>query len=59
MSRTTIGLLVGLALGFAVIFANFGLMLVVALFGALGWGVAKVLDGDVDLSRYVGGRRDR
>lgn len=59
MSRTTIGLLVGLALGFAVIFANFGLMLVVALFGALGWGVARVLDGDLDLSRYVGGRRDR
>jgi len=34
-------------------------MLLVALFCALGVIVAKVLDGDIDLNRYVGNRRDR
>jgi hypothetical protein len=32
-------------------------MLIVALVGALGFIVAKVLDGDIDLSRYASGRR--
>lgn len=57
MTRTMFGTAVGLVLGLALAFGNFGQMLVVALFAALGWGVAKVLSGDIDLSPYLAGRR--
>ncbi len=57
MTRSTIGTLVGLALGFALAFGNFGQMLIVALFALVGFVVAKILDGDLDLSQYVSGRR--
>jgi hypothetical protein len=57
MTRTTLGTLIGLALGLALAFGGFGQMLIVALVGALGFILAKVLDGDIDLSRYVSGRR--
>jgi hypothetical protein len=57
MTRTTLGIVVGLALGLALAFGSFGQMLIVALFGALGFIVAKVLEGDIDLARYVSGRR--
>ncbi len=57
MPRTLVGLLVGLALGFALVFGSFGDMLVVALLGAVGFVVGKVLDGDLDLSSYVNSRR--
>lgn len=57
MTRTTLGILIGLALGLAFVFGSFGDMLVVALFGIIGFVVAKVLDGDLDLSPYLSGRR--
>ena len=57
MTRSTLGTLVGLALGFALAFGSFGQMLIVALFAAVGFVVAKILDGDLDLSQYVSGRR--
>jgi ABC-type sulfate transport system permease component len=57
MTRSTLGTLVGLALGFALAFGTFGQMLIVALFAAIGFVVAKILDGDLDLSQYVSGRR--
>ena len=57
MTRSTIGILVGLALGFALAFGDFGQMLIVALFAVIGFVVAKILDGDLDLSQYVSGRR--
>ena len=57
MTRSTLGVLVGLALGFALAFGSLGQMLIVALFAAIGFVVAKVLDGDLDLSQYVSGRR--
>jgi ABC-type sulfate transport system permease component len=57
MTRSTLGTLVGLALGFALAFGSFGQMLIVALFAAIGFVVAKILDGDLDLSQYVSGRR--
>jgi ABC-type sulfate transport system permease component len=57
MTRSTVGILVGLALGFAMAFGNFGQMLIVALFALVGFVVAKILDGDLDLSQYVSGRR--
>lgn len=57
MSRTTLGTVVGLVLGLALAFGSFGQMLIVALFAAIGFVIAKVLDGDLDLSPYVSGRR--
>jgi hypothetical protein len=57
MNRTTFGTLIGLALGLTLVFGGFGPMLVVALFGALGFIAAKVLDGDIDLSRYLSPKR--
>ena len=59
MNRISLGVLVGMALGFAVVFGSFGDMLVVALFAALGYGVAKIVDGDLDLSAILNGRRNQ
>lgn len=56
MSRTNMGILIGLALGLAFVLGNFGDMLIVALFAGIGLVVAKALDGDVDVSRYLGSR---
>jgi hypothetical protein len=58
MRRTTIGILIGLALGLALAFGSFGQMLIVALFAVIGFVVAKVLDGDLDLAPYLSRRRD-
>lgn len=58
MTRITLGILIGLALGFALAFGSFGQMLIVALFAVIGFVVAKVLDGDLDLSQ-LSGRRDQ
>jgi hypothetical protein len=52
ISRTALGIVIGLALGFVVVFASFGEMLIVALFGAIGFVIARALEGDLDLSRY-------
>ena len=59
MKSTTLGILIGLALGFAIAFGSFGDMLIVALFGALGFGVAKIIDGDVDVASVLSGRRNQ
>ncbi len=56
-TRVTLGTLSGLALGLAIAFGSFGQMLIVALFGIIGYIVAKVLDGDLDLSPYLSRRR--
>lgn len=58
MTRTILGTIVGLTLGLALAFGSFGQMLIVALFGAIGFVLAKILDGEIDLSPYVSGRRD-
>jgi hypothetical protein len=49
MTRTTLGIMVGLALGLSAAFGSFGQMLIV---------VAKVLDGQPDLGPYLGRWRD-
>lgn len=51
------GTAVGLALGFALAFGSFGQMLIVAVFGAIGFGVAKILAGEIDLAPYLSDRR--
>jgi hypothetical protein len=57
MTRTHMGILIGLILGLALVLGNFGDMLIVALFAIIGFVIAKVIDGDVDLSQYLSGRR--
>lgn len=56
-TRTTLAVITGLALGLTVAFGGFGQMLIVALFAAIGYTVAKVLDGDIDLAPYLSQRR--
>ena len=58
MTRTTLGIVIGLALGLALAFGSFGQMLIVALFAVIGFVVAKVLEGDLDLSPYLSRRRE-
>lgn len=56
---STVGLFVGLLLGAVLVFAGFGAMLIVALFGAIGFVVAKVREGEIDLNQYLGSRSER
>jgi hypothetical protein len=53
MSRTAIATITGLILGLALVFGNFGDMLIVGLLGAIGYSVARVLDGDVDVPGWL------
>ena len=49
MVRTIFGTAVGIALGFAVAFGNFGDMAIVGVFALVGYGVSKVIGGQVDV----------
>ena len=53
MNRTALATITGLILGLVLVFGNFGDMLIVALFGAIGYGAAKVLDGDIDAQAWL------
>jgi hypothetical protein len=53
MNRTALATITGLILGLALVFGSFGDMLIVALLGAIGYGVARVLDGDLDLTAWL------
>ena len=60
MNRTALATITGLVLGLALVFGSFGDMLIVALFGAIGYGVAKILDGDIDAQAWLArARRNR
>lgn len=48
MVRTIFGTAVGIALGFAVAFGNFGDMAIVGAFAIVGYGISKVVAGQVD-----------
>ena len=56
MNRTALATLTGLVLGLALVFGNFGDMLIVALFGAIGYGAAKILDDDISPAASTGCR---
>jgi hypothetical protein len=58
MPSTTVGFFAGLLLGLALVLANFGDMLIVALFGAIGVVIVKVVDGDLDLGQLSARRRN-
>ena len=49
----------GLILGLALVFGNFGDMLIVALLGLIGYGIAKVLDGELDVQGWLSRGRSR
>ncbi len=55
MQPTIVGLFVGLLLGLALAFDGFGSMLIVAFCGAVGYLVMKVVQGEIDLTPYLGG----
>ncbi len=59
MKRSTVGLAVGMALGFAATFGGFSAFLVVLGLGALGLLAGKVLDGELDLGELLSFRGRR
>ena len=59
MNRTALATVTGLVLGLALVFGSFGDMLIVALLGAIGYGIAKVLDGDWDVQGWLSRSRPR
>ena len=56
MSPSVIGLVVGIALGFAAAFGGFSAFAIVAILAVVGYVVGKVVEGDIDLSPYLSGR---
>jgi len=60
MNRTALATITGLVLGVTLVFGDFGGMLIVALFGVIGYLAAKVLDGDIDAQAWLSrARRSR
>ncbi|WP_422391918.1 DUF2273 domain-containing protein [Arthrobacter sp. N1] len=56
MSRSTIGLFVGLLLGFVAVFGGFLEFLAVIIFAAVGLLIGRFLDGSLDLNQLAGSR---
>jgi hypothetical protein len=54
-----IGLVVGMALGFAGYFGGFAAFLLVAALGAVGFVVGRLLEGDLELGDFIRPVRDR
>lgn len=54
---TVVGLLTGLVLGLAAAFGGFWIFLLVLVLGAIGLIIGRIVDGDMDLTKYLGGRR--
>jgi len=59
MNRTALATVTGLILGLALVFGSFGDMLIVALLGAIGYGAAKILDGELDVQGWLSRSRYR
>ncbi|MEV4621577.1 hypothetical protein AB0J74_23065 [Asanoa sp. NPDC049573] len=59
MTKTIFGTAIGIALGFAVAFGNFGDLALVGLFALVGYGVTKVVTGSVDVGATMRPLRDR
>ncbi|MCW2739716.1 MAG: uncharacterized protein JWR45_138, partial [Blastococcus sp.] len=55
MRPSFVGLLVGMALGFALAFGGFEAFLIVAVISAIGFIAGKVIEGQIDLTPYLGG----
>ena len=59
MSLAVIGMIAGMALGFAGYFGGFGAFLLVAALGAVGFFVGRLLEGDLDIGDFFRARDDR
>ncbi|MEW2288976.1 hypothetical protein [Streptomyces sp. NPDC047841] len=62
MSMAVVGMIAGMALGFAGYFGGFGAFLLVAALGAVGFLAGRFADGDLELGdvfRTRDERRDR
>jgi len=59
VNATLLGLIAGLALGFASAFGGFAAFAIVLIFGAAGLLVGRYLDGQLDLSELTGRGRGR
>ncbi|MEU1184810.1 MULTISPECIES: hypothetical protein [unclassified Streptomyces] len=59
MSRAVIGMIAGMALGFAGYFGGFGAFLLVAALGAIGFVVGRLLEGDMEVGDFFRTRDDR
>jgi ABC-type sulfate transport system permease component len=58
MSMALIGMIAGMALGFAGYFGGFGAFLLVAALGAVGYVVGRFLEGDLEPGDFFR-RRER
>ncbi|QHC28851.1 hypothetical protein [Streptomyces sp. HF10] len=59
MSTAMVGMIAGLALGFAGYFGGFGAFLLVAALGAVGFVVGRLAEGDLDPGDFFRGRDRR
>jgi hypothetical protein len=59
MTKTIFGTAIGIALGFAVAFGNFGDLALVGLFALVGYGVTKVVTGSIDVGATMQPLRNR
>ncbi|MFB7632401.1 hypothetical protein ACFC0M_15845 [Streptomyces sp. NPDC056149] len=63
MSMAVIGLVAGMALGFAGYFGGFGAFILVAALGVVGFVAGRFLDGDLEAGEFfrtrTGDRDDR
>jgi hypothetical protein len=59
MSMAVVGMIAGMALGFAGYFGGFGAFLLVAALGAVGFVVGRFLEGDLEFGDFFRSRDDR
>ncbi|MEU9355239.1 hypothetical protein AB0D65_30600 [Streptomyces griseoloalbus] len=59
MNVAVVGMIVGMALGFAGYFGGFGAFLLVAALGAVGFVVGRFLEGDLELGDFFRRRDER
>lgn len=59
MQMSWVGLVVGMALGFAAYFGGFSAFLLVGALGALGFVAGRFLDGGLEPGEFFRGGRDR
>ncbi|MGV9289680.1 hypothetical protein [Streptomyces sp. NPDC003719] len=59
MNMAVVGMIAGMALGFAGYFGGFGAFVLVAALGAVGFVVGRLLEGDMDLGDLFRTRDDR
>ncbi|MFF1307579.1 hypothetical protein [Streptomyces sp. NPDC058307] len=59
MSMAVVGMIAGMALGFAGYFGGFGAFLLVAALGAIGFVAGRFLEGDLEIGEFFRTRDER